>query len=37
MALAQVNPLTANEYSVIEANDWFDLATGVLINPGKMK
>ena len=26
-----------NKYSVIEASDWFDLATDVLINPGKTR
>lgn len=32
-----INGSDGNKYSVIEASDWFDLATDVLINPGKTR
>ncbi|MGB3790334.1 MAG: hypothetical protein WA949_20160, partial [Phormidesmis sp.] len=33
----QISGSDGNEYSVIKASDWFDLATDVLINPGKTR
>ena len=35
--MLQISGSDGNEYSVIEASDWFDLATVVLINPGKTR
>ena len=33
----QISGSDGNEYSVIEASDWFDLAADVLINPGQTR
>lgn len=35
--VSEISGSDGNQYSVIEASDWFDLATDVLINPGKTR